>query len=520
MYTSVSSHDQLESTDIPSAFAGPPSAVDEIFAQPILAGGLRSKIEFASTWDPEHGMLASRRWSRIASMLLACIGGYELLARFVLHTGPARVNSLVSPTDIILCGVLMCVWMALGEVSDSIRPRCARWVTSSIWQTIALLFLIAIGYMAGLSLAACLAFTAIALLFLPLAYFIDVLAATILRNIQLVPHDARILVVGSRACAKEAITALRQEQYEIIGCLDHEATVGTTVADTPVLGTPDDLPILVFGQAIDLVLFAMPLSLVPRADLLIDASLQVGIPVGIVATSGINKFAGYLPEQTPRVLSLRFPLIVMLSSIRHNPVYRGFKRLLDIVISFALLVVLFPVFAVLAVLVKSTSPRGPIFYPWRVLGRNRRTFVGYKFRTMVPNADQLKEQLMRHNEMTGPVFKMKNDPRVTPLGRILRKFSLDELPQLYSVLKGDMSLVGPRPPSRCEADQFQFWQRRKLSVVPGITCLWQISGRSDISSFDEWARLDLEYIRNASMRMDLAILLRTLPAVIAAKGAH
>jgi lipopolysaccharide/colanic/teichoic acid biosynthesis glycosyltransferase len=137
----------------------------------------------------------------------------------------------------------------------------------------------------------------------------------------------------------------------------------------------------------------------------------------------------------------------------------------------------------------------------------------------VPEADKLKEQLQAFNEMQGPVFKMRNDPRVLPFGRLLRKFSIDELPQLYSVLKGDMSLVGPRPPSRAEADRFEFWQRRKLSVKPGISCLWQVNGRNEIRDFSEWARLDLKYIENASFLLDLKIMLLTIPAVLSGQGA-
>jgi lipopolysaccharide/colanic/teichoic acid biosynthesis glycosyltransferase len=138
---------------------------------------------------------------------------------------------------------------------------------------------------------------------------------------------------------------------------------------------------------------------------------------------------------------------------------------------------------------------------------------------MVPDADKLKQQLLAFNEMQGPVFKMRNDPRVTRLGRFLRKFSLDELPQLYNVLKGDLSLVGPRAPLREEVERFEFWQRRKLSVKPGISCLWQVNGRGEIRNFDEWARLDLEYIQNASLLLDLKIILMTIPAVLSGRGA-
>ncbi|MCP4632270.1 MAG: sugar transferase, partial [candidate division Zixibacteria bacterium] len=149
----------------------------------------------------------------------------------------------------------------------------------------------------------------------------------------------------------------------------------------------------------------------------------------------------------------------------------------------------------------------------------RKAFTGYKFRSMVPSADKLKVKLMDKNEMKGVVFKIKNDPRVTRVGKFLRKYSLDELPQIYNVFKGDMSLVGPRPPLQTEIDGFDNWHRRKLSVKPGITCLWQVSGRNQIKDFDEWVKLDLEYIDRWSLWLDLKILARTIPTVLTGKGA-
>jgi lipopolysaccharide/colanic/teichoic acid biosynthesis glycosyltransferase len=195
------------------------------------------------------------------------------------------------------------------------------------------------------------------------------------------------------------------------------------------------------------------------------------------------------------------------------------KRAADIVIAACALLVLLPFLAVIAALVKLTS-RGPIFYEWRVLGRHAQPFIGYKFRTMVVEADALKDQFRAQNEMRGPVFKLRNDPRVTPFGRWLRRYSIDELPQLWSVLKGDMSLVGPRPPSAEEFVQFEPWQWQKLAVTPGITCLWQVGGRSEINDFAEWAALDLEYIRRWNLWLDAQILLRTVPAVLSARGAY
>ena len=176
-----------------------------------------------------------------------------------------------------------------------------------------------------------------------------------------------------------------------------------------------------------------------------------------------------------------------------------------------------PLFCIIALIIKITSI-GPIFYEWNVVGLNRKPIRSWKFRTMITNADELKYELLCKNEMMGPVFKIDNDPRITKVGRILRKYSLDELPQLFSVLKGDMSLVGPRPPLQSEYDEFNDWHRRKISVKPGMTCLWQISGRNNINSFDEWARLDLYYIDNWSLSLDVVILFKTIGAVLRGTG--
>jgi exopolysaccharide biosynthesis polyprenyl glycosylphosphotransferase len=194
------------------------------------------------------------------------------------------------------------------------------------------------------------------------------------------------------------------------------------------------------------------------------------------------------------------------------------KRTLDCLVSGALLIVLSPLLLAVAVLVKLTSP-GPVFFRQIRVGLNKRKFNIFKFRTMVANAEQLQDQLLSMNEMTGPVFKIKKDPRVTPLGRILRNTSIDELPQLFNVLEGDMSLVGPRAMSLRDYQLFdEDWQRRRFSVKPGITCLWQIHGRNSIP-FEEWMELDMQYIDTWSLWLDLKILVRTVPAVLRGTGA-
>lgn len=195
------------------------------------------------------------------------------------------------------------------------------------------------------------------------------------------------------------------------------------------------------------------------------------------------------------------------------------KRILDVVIAGTGLIALLPLFGIVAVAVVVDS-RGGVFYPWRVVGERGRRFTGYKFRTMVAGADQQKDALLHLNEMSGPVFKLRRDPRVTRVGRFLRKYSLDELPELWSVLLGDMSLVGPRPLGHDEFRRCDPGLRQKLSVRPGITCLWQVRGRSEIRDFDEWVRLDKEYIREWSVWLDLRILARTLVVVARGTGAY
>jgi exopolysaccharide biosynthesis polyprenyl glycosylphosphotransferase len=195
------------------------------------------------------------------------------------------------------------------------------------------------------------------------------------------------------------------------------------------------------------------------------------------------------------------------------------KQVIDWVGALVLVTLTSWVFVVVSLLIKFTSP-GPIFFRQQRSGLNGRPFTIFKFRTMVSDAEQRKHELAAMNEMSGPVFKVTKDPRITPIGRILRKFSIDELPQLLNVMRGEMSLVGPRPLPVDEVKRFNdFAHRRRLSVKPGLTCLWQISGRNNVKDFKDWVRLDLEYIDNWSLWLDLKILCRTVPVVLAGTGA-
>jgi exopolysaccharide biosynthesis polyprenyl glycosylphosphotransferase len=213
------------------------------------------------------------------------------------------------------------------------------------------------------------------------------------------------------------------------------------------------------------------------------------------------------------------PLILPFDTPADEGAYlRAGKRLVDVLGAALALLVLAPVILVLAIIIRLTT-HGPVFYRSKRIGRGGREFTFYKLRSMVKDAHARRDHLTHLNEADGPVFKIARDPRITPIGRFMRSTSLDEVPQFWNVLRGDMSLVGPRPPIPEEVAQYEPWQLRRLDVRPGLTCLWQISGRSRIG-FHEWMRLDLEYIRHRSLKLDLKILLRTIPAVLSREGAY
>ena len=206
-------------------------------------------------------------------------------------------------------------------------------------------------------------------------------------------------------------------------------------------------------------------------------------------------------------------------SIANRPDYALWvKRIGDLVVSLSMLVLLSPVLLIIAATIKLTST-GPVLFSQVRIGKGGKPFRFYKFRSMVANAENLKDSLNNLNEKMGPIFKMRKDPRVTGVGQFLRKYSLDELPQLFNILNNDMSLVGPRPPVPGEVIKYEPWQFRRLSVTPGLTCIWQTSGRSKVS-FDEWVKMDLAYIDTWSFWLDIKLLIKTVKTVITADGAY
>lgn len=194
---------------------------------------------------------------------------------------------------------------------------------------------------------------------------------------------------------------------------------------------------------------------------------------------------------------------------KESILYSVTKRLIDIVGSLCGIILLSPLFLIVAILIKLEDPKGKVFFAQERNGRYPKTFKMYKFRSMVHNAEDLLKDLMDRNEQTGPVFKINDDPRITKVGKFIRKTSIDELPQLFNVLKGDMSLVGPRPPIPHEVDQYNSYQMQRLAVKPGLTCIWQVSGRNNIG-FDEWVEMDIEYIKTRNLWLDIKLIFKTV----------
>jgi exopolysaccharide biosynthesis polyprenyl glycosylphosphotransferase len=281
--------------------------------------------------------------------------------------------------------------------------------------------------------------------------------------------------------------------------------------DYPIIPT-EQLPELLHNHVVDEVLFAAGREDLFKLEPLMHQCEQEGVHMRILLDFLPTGFSHVFVDHLAQVPLLTF------SSTPQNDFALLLKRALDVALSALVLVVLSPLFLVMALLIILTS-RGPVFYRQNRCGLGGRRFTLLKFRSMVSNADQLLHHLEELNEVDGPVFKMRNDPRCTVIGRWMRMLSLDELPQLWNVLRGDMSLVGPRPPLPAEVEQYESWQRRRLRMRPGLTCLWVLEGRSRLQ-FDRWVKLDLLYIDNWSVWLDFKILLRTIPTVLSSRGAH
>jgi exopolysaccharide biosynthesis polyprenyl glycosylphosphotransferase len=279
-----------------------------------------------------------------------------------------------------------------------------------------------------------------------------------------------------------------------------------------ILGRLDDFPRIIQERVVDEVFIALPIkSHYEEIQRIVQKAEENGIPIRFLWQFFDTSIAVSRSEEFEHL-----PTVMITSGPQEGWSYLA-KQVIDKLLAFLLVVITAPVMLIAAFAIKISSP-GPAVFSQKRMGRNRRVFDLYKFRTMVPDAEQMQSELEGQNEMDGPVFKIRDDPRVTNVGRWLRRWSIDELPQLFNVIKGDMSLVGPRPLPLRDYDGFsEDWQRRRFSILPGITCTWQVNGRNEIS-FEDWIRMDMEYIDNWKLSNDIKILLRTIPAVFKAQG--
>ncbi len=324
-----------------------------------------------------------------------------------------------------------------------------------------------------------------------------------------------ILIIGTGSPAKDFIWEIKNNPewgFRISGLLDWEDSLkGKKIFGFPIIGNLKDLPFILKNDHVDYVVFAVCkrfLNLIEESLLICE---EMGVPTCVLADFFPLKFSKKMIGEFQKK-----PAIVF-STAPDSGTCLLLKSVSDRFLTLVGVILLSPLMLSLSFLIKLTS-KGPVLFKQERCGLNGRKFTMLKFRTMVENADQMKGLLAEKNEMDGPVFKMTDDPRLTKMGNFLRKFSLDELPQLFNILRGDMSLVGPRPPLPKEVSQYDLWQRRKLSMKPGLTCLWQINGRNNIQ-FEKWMKMDLEYIDNWSLWLDAKILFKTIPAVILGTGA-
>lgn len=341
-----------------------------------------------------------------------------------------------------------------------------------------------------------------------------VLRSTVFRNLS--PRSGpidEVLIVGTGPLARATLDEIRRKgRHEVLGLVRFSNETPAKTAKARILGVATEL---------EQVLRSMPVAEVYFASNHFAHAEEIQAAIKVCEKFGV-------PFATPAIayrLERASPLLshgigdgyVHYQSVQAKPVEFAFKRVFDIMSSGVALWVLAPMLLIVAALVKLTS-KGPVLFRQTRVGLHGRPFKMLKFRTMVENAEELKAELAQQNEMDGPVFKMKKDPRITSIGRVLRKFSIDELPQLINVLRGDMSVVGPRPPVPNEVARYEPWHRRRLSVRPGLTCIWQVSGRNEIS-FEQWMYMDLQYIDTWSFSKDIGLILKTFPVVLTGRGA-
>ncbi len=335
--------------------------------------------------------------------------------------------------------------------------------------------------------------------------------------------NRHILIMGSKTAAQELIQLVSNQKgstIRIVGCIElNREDVGKTVTcGVQVIGTLDDLRDILQNQVIDEVLITMPLNEIKNSEWYLSFINTFGITVRIIPYWYIRKFMMIHSFHSVKVEQFLSEPALIISRMQKNQDALAIKAIMDYVLALFALTLTSPLFVIIPCLIKLFSP-GPVFYKQIRSGQDGRKFPLFKFRSMIMGAEEQQYTLIELNEADGPAFKMKNDPRIIPyVGRFLRKFGLDEIPQFINVIRGEMSIVGPRPPTPAEVQKYELWQRRRLSMKPGITCIWQVQpGRNDIT-FSQWMDMDMDYIDHWSLWLDIVLIVKTIPAILVGHG--
>jgi exopolysaccharide biosynthesis polyprenyl glycosylphosphotransferase len=435
-----------------------------------------------------------------------------ILAAFAASMGDGRFHWLVAPA-LALASVL------LWTVQSRLLRHYDAWNGRNVGSDFALTMLSLAGMIAVLALlrpvvpryaagSNLITFTWVAA---PLILWLR-LTTNWLRRREIT--ERRVLVVGIGPLGRHTALEIRDanDGRNVVGFLRFSRESVHDRLPGSILGDAVEVEALLKGHVVDEIYIAGQRD-AEHAEMqkVITVCERFGVPFALPAAG--FRFSRAEPQHHAATIDGYIHYL----SVRAKPVQRALKRAIDIGVSATALTLLSPLLITVAALIKFTS-RGPLLFRQSRVGQHGRQFNMLKFRSMVVNAEDLKARLLALNEQEGPIFKMKSDPRITRVGRFIRKYSIDELPQLLNVLRGEMSLVGPRPPIPAEVAKYEAWQRRRLSVRPGLTCVWQVSGRNEIS-FEEWMYLDMQYIDHWSLQGDLQLLAKTVPVVLTGRGA-
>jgi len=488
---------------------------------------LSVELPFSGTgWKPANLRAVSGRLCQTADMVIlsGAFLGIVILPIFALAHDRSSLGGLlqlrVSLRNILIAVMCVCTWRMIFMSVGVYTPARTRSLTDYIFRCIialnscaAVVGLIEVVLKTGVDVwrvvevywVNCLVLmTAVRLLFV----VFDRMLRPALRR------SRNLIIVGTGERARQVFQEFKAHtewDYRLVGFIDSEPQGGFVPSEL-VLGGIDSLEHILMHTVVDEVVVALPIKSQYEA---VDYAIGVCQMLGIQSQYFTDYFGTSVTKRRSYTGSASGGVVLKVVTDDYR---LRLKRLFDIVVSFCTIVLLSPVFLAVAIAVKVTSP-GPVLFKQKRYGLNKRTFVMLKFRSMCIDAEARQAAVEHLNELRGPTFKIKEDPRITPIGKFIRRMSLDELPQLFNVFRGDMSLVGPRPLPVRDVQRFsESWLMRRFSVKPGVTCLWQIMGRSN-TDFERWIDLDLQYIDNWSLSLDVIILLKTIPAVLTSRGA-